>query len=52
MITDVAIHMVLEAIGGAIMLYALGFCKHKSHQLVVWFVLAFCFSVITVQLVG
>lgn len=52
MMLDVAIHMVLEAIGGAIMLYALGFCKHKGHQLIVWVVLAFCFSVVTVQLVG
>lgn len=50
--TDVILHMLLEAIGGGIMYYSLGFCKHKLHQFTVWFVLALFFSVVTVQLVG
>jgi hypothetical protein len=52
MIRDVLLHMVLEAIGGGILLYALGFCNHWRHRLLVWFVLALIFSYITVRLIG
>ncbi len=52
MLVDVALHMVLEAIGGGIMLYALSFCKHISHRFMVWFVLALAFSFLTVISIG
>ncbi len=52
MIADIAFHMVLEAIGGGIAWYAYGFCRHLSHRLAVWFVLALIFSYATVSLVG
>ncbi len=49
---DVMIHMSLEAVGGAVLVYAYRFCGHWRHRLVVWLVLAFIFSVLTVYLVG
>lgn len=49
---DVALHMVLEAIGGAVAWYAYGFCNHWRHRLLVWFVLALVFSYVTVRVVG
>ena len=49
---DIGIHMLLEAIGGLVLLYAYKFCEHRLHQILVWFVLAFGFSYITVQIVG
>ena len=52
MIADVALHMGLEAIGGAIAWYAYGFCHHWHHRLAVWFVLSLFFSYVTVSLVG
>ncbi len=52
MIVDVALHVLLEAIGGLILIYALSFCQHRRHQLMVWFILALLFSYITVILVG
>lgn len=52
MILDVGLHMLLEAIGGLILMYALGFCQHRRHQAVVWFGLALVFSFVTVQLIG
>jgi RsiW-degrading membrane proteinase PrsW (M82 family) len=51
-IVKIAVHVCLEAIGGAIMVYALGFCRHRSHQFAVWFTLALFFSFVTVQLIG
>ncbi len=52
MLIDVALHMVLEAIGGGVTLYALRFCSHKRHQFAIWFAFALFFSVVTVCLIG
>lgn len=52
MALDVALHMLLEAIGGLVMLYALNFCRHRRHQFAVWFGLALLFSIATVVLIG
>lgn len=52
MATDIALHMLLEAIGGLVAWYAFGFCAHWRHRLMVWTLLAFVFSYITVLLIG
>jgi hypothetical protein len=49
---DVAIHMMLEGVGGLIAWYAYGYCSHWYHRLTIWTILAFIFSVLTVGLVG
>jgi hypothetical protein len=52
MISDILFHMALEAVGGAVTLYALSYCVHKRHQLLIWLIFAFLFSYITVLTIG
>ncbi len=49
---DVLLHMGLEAIGGIVTLWALQFCEHRRHQVMVWLVFALFFSILTVRLIG
>ena len=51
-VTDYAVHFGVDVAGTLATLYAQRFCKHRSHQILVWFALSVLVTFTTVNLVG
>lgn len=51
-LSDVGFHLILEGIGGLILVLAYRFCEHFWHRALIWCILAPPMSYATVQLVG
>lgn len=52
LLSDVGVHLGLEALGGLVYVCAYRFCEHFWHRAIVWCILAPPMSYATVQLVG
>ena len=51
-LADVAVHLVLEAIGALGLRCALGMCAHRHHRIMAWVAIAVPMSILTVLAVG
>ena len=49
---DYAVHFGVDVLGTLATLYAQRFCRHRTHQVLVWFALSVVVTVSTVNLVG
>lgn len=49
---DIMFHLGLDLTGGITLRCAMGMCKHKVHQYMVWGVVAIIVSIATVYFVG
>jgi hypothetical protein len=49
---DYAAHFTVDVLGTLATLYAQRFCKHLTHQVLLWFGLSVLVTVTTVNLVG
>ncbi len=49
---DYAVHFGIDVLGTLATLYAQRFCRHRFHQVLVWFALSVLVTVTTVNLVG
>mgnify|MGYP000919509777 CR=1 FL=1 len=49
---DIAFHLGLDLSGGFTLKCAMGMCKHKHHQYIVWVIGALIVSIGTVMIVG
>jgi hypothetical protein len=49
---DYLVHFQIDVLGTLATLYAQRFCKHRLHQVLIWFALSVLVTVTTVNLVG
>jgi hypothetical protein len=49
---DYAVHFAVDVGGTPATLYAQRFCRHRHHQILLWFVLSVAVTATTVNLVG
>ena len=49
---DYVVHFGIDVLGTLATLYAQRYCKHRSHQVLIWFGLSVLVTVATVNLVG
>jgi hypothetical protein len=49
---DYLVHFQIDVLGTLATLYAQRFCKHRIHQVLIWFGLSVLVTVTTVNLVG
>lgn len=49
---DYAVHFGVDVAGTLATLYAQRFCRHRLHQVLIWFALSVLVTVTTVNLVG
>lgn len=49
---DILVHLGLDLTGGFTLRCAMGMCKHKHHQYILWGIGAVIFSIGTVYLIG
>jgi hypothetical protein len=49
---DYVVHFGIDVLGTLATLYAQRFCRHRHHQILLWFALSVVVTVTTVNLVG